>query len=244
MKRWKCPSCRRRAGVPVLYGLPSLAAVDAAGRGALVFGGCVLTDDDPPRCCTHCRAALWPGGVFAVPGAADDMRIVLHRRPTGRRLEGSVGEDGTLGLAWTGSGGPEPAAFLPGDDNEVLLVAMAVEVLGDCVRMSRWLERRGLAHVGTVAGPVERFSFGEDGMLAVGGPGGDLLLHGSVPRLLLHLVAALFGRQGHRTIGEFREWVEAVGLDLVGVDGGVCPPGRAARRRRSGPMAPPRRLSS
>lgn len=98
MKPWRCPNCRHHSGVPVRYGLPSLKAADAARRGELVLGGCVLTDD---------------------------------------------------------------------------------------------------------------------GMLVVSGPGGDLVLHGSVPRLLLHMAAALFGRHGHRTIAEFREWLEVMGLDLV-----------------------------
>ncbi len=51
-------------------------------------------------------------------------------------------------------------------------------------------------------------------MLAVSGRRGDLLLHGSLPRLLLHLVDGLFTRHGLRTISEFREWLEATGLDL------------------------------
>ena len=109
MKAWKCPNCGEKAGVPVQYGLPTRFAVEAAERGVLVLGGCVLTDDDPPRCCTACRAALWPGGVFAVPGAGGDLRVVLSGTRTGRRLEASVSADWAVTIAWRGEDPREAA---------------------------------------------------------------------------------------------------------------------------------------
>ena len=45
-----CPTCGA-AGVPILYGLPVSEAVDAADRGLLVLGGCIVADDSPQWRC-------------------------------------------------------------------------------------------------------------------------------------------------------------------------------------------------
>lgn len=37
--RRRCPRCRARAGVPILYGFPMEEAVAAAQRGDIVLGG-------------------------------------------------------------------------------------------------------------------------------------------------------------------------------------------------------------
>ena len=41
-----CPRCGARA-IPILRGLPSLEAFEAADRGEIALGGCVVTDEDP-----------------------------------------------------------------------------------------------------------------------------------------------------------------------------------------------------
>lgn len=46
-----CPRCGSGA-VPILRGLPSLEAFEAADRGELVLGGCLVADDDPTLACT------------------------------------------------------------------------------------------------------------------------------------------------------------------------------------------------
>lgn len=46
-----CPRCGGRA-VPILRGYPSPDAFDAADRGEVVLGGCIVTDDDPAFACT------------------------------------------------------------------------------------------------------------------------------------------------------------------------------------------------
>jgi len=45
-----CPTCSA-AAVPILYGLPVSEAVDAAERGLLVLGGCIVADDSPQWRC-------------------------------------------------------------------------------------------------------------------------------------------------------------------------------------------------
>jgi hypothetical protein len=204
MKTWRCPNCRAKAGVPVQYGLPTRAAAEAAARGELVLGGCVLTDDDPPRCCTNCRAALWPRGVYAVPGAAGDMRIVLAgRRTENRRLEASVSSDWTVTIAWIGDEPREPAMVVSADDADFLLVLLAAEVLDDGATLMRWLQNRGLGFVGSLEGPADRCSISGDGMVSFSGTGGDILIHSSVERLLLQLIETTYRRQAYRSIAEF-----------------------------------------
>lgn len=46
-----CPRCGARA-IPILRGLPSLEAFEAADRGEIALGGCVVTDDDLNFACT------------------------------------------------------------------------------------------------------------------------------------------------------------------------------------------------
>lgn len=50
----RCPRCGARAGVPIRYGLPSPGMFDAAARGEIALGGCVIGPDDPNRRCTSC----------------------------------------------------------------------------------------------------------------------------------------------------------------------------------------------
>jgi hypothetical protein len=58
-----CPRCRSHWVVPVLYGLPSEVAEEAALRGALAMGGCCPPSPWSERnqwCCKKCRFR-WPG---------------------------------------------------------------------------------------------------------------------------------------------------------------------------------------
>jgi len=215
MKAWKCPHCGERAGVPVQYGLPTRVAAEAAERGVLVLGGCVLTDDDPPRCCTACRAALWPGGVFAVPGAGGDLRIVLTGTRSGRRLEASVSADWAVTIAWRGEDPREAAMEVDPEDADLLLVLLAVEVLDDGAASMRWLEHRGLGFVGSLEGPADRCVISRDGMVSFGNADGGLLVHSSVERLLLHLTKSMYRRQGYRSVAELHGWLSGLGLDVV-----------------------------
>ena len=59
-KKEVCPRCGQRTVVDVLYGMPTHDAFEAAERGELILGGCVIVGDDPSRGCTSCG---WPGGV-------------------------------------------------------------------------------------------------------------------------------------------------------------------------------------
>lgn len=45
------PALRARA-IPILRGLPSLEAFEAADRGEIALGGCVVTDEDLDFACT------------------------------------------------------------------------------------------------------------------------------------------------------------------------------------------------
>jgi hypothetical protein len=48
-----CPRCGAGDLRPILYGLPTPQAFDAAARGQLVLGGCVVSDDGPTVACVH-----------------------------------------------------------------------------------------------------------------------------------------------------------------------------------------------
>jgi hypothetical protein len=50
-----CPACGGKTVVPIAYGLPGPEMQQAARRGELVLGGCVLWDDQPAFQCLECR---------------------------------------------------------------------------------------------------------------------------------------------------------------------------------------------
>lgn len=53
MRRVLCPACRERAGVPIVYGMPTVKMAEAVERGDwdVVLGGCSV---EPVT--AHCRA--------------------------------------------------------------------------------------------------------------------------------------------------------------------------------------------
>ncbi len=57
-----CPRCGRPS-VPIAYGYPSTELMEAAERGAVALGGCVIEDDQPTHQCRvgHQLRAQAPG---------------------------------------------------------------------------------------------------------------------------------------------------------------------------------------
>ena len=49
--------------MPILHGLPSFEAFEAADRREIVLGGCLVTDDDPEFACTGFGCGLRFGGL-------------------------------------------------------------------------------------------------------------------------------------------------------------------------------------
>lgn len=48
-----CPACGGKL-LPIVYGLPGPEACEAAERGEIALGGCIVTGDDPRLACTAC----------------------------------------------------------------------------------------------------------------------------------------------------------------------------------------------
>jgi hypothetical protein len=53
-RTYRCPSCKAKAGVTIIYGFPSPTTFEKADRNEVVIGGCVIEDDAPDRQCTSC----------------------------------------------------------------------------------------------------------------------------------------------------------------------------------------------
>ena len=51
-----CPLCRTPM-VPIAYGYPTGETFEAAERGEVVLGGCMVWDGRPTRQCPRCRYA-------------------------------------------------------------------------------------------------------------------------------------------------------------------------------------------
>ncbi len=54
-ERPACPNCGARQAIPILYGLPSPAMQEAADRGEIVLGGCVIAPEFPIWLCPVCE---------------------------------------------------------------------------------------------------------------------------------------------------------------------------------------------
>ena len=61
-----CPHCGSGDIIPILYGLPTKDAREAADKGLLALGGCVGGKESPDWLCKQCRKAFKasrkPGG--------------------------------------------------------------------------------------------------------------------------------------------------------------------------------------
>lgn len=64
-----CPACHRTVlPVPILWGYPTPDGMEAAERGDVVLGGCLVGDLDPTHVCPTCAARLmrFEDGEYAV----------------------------------------------------------------------------------------------------------------------------------------------------------------------------------
>lgn len=53
-QKYICPQCRERSGVDILYGMPTIEAIEMSDCGELVLGGCCFDLDAPERQCLAC----------------------------------------------------------------------------------------------------------------------------------------------------------------------------------------------
>ncbi len=49
-----CPRCGT-PGIPIIWGLPGADLAEAARRGEVILGGCLVTGDDADHECPACR---------------------------------------------------------------------------------------------------------------------------------------------------------------------------------------------
>ena len=49
-----CPRCAS-ACIPIVYGLPGSELIEAAIRGEVRLGGCIIEGEDPQWACTVCE---------------------------------------------------------------------------------------------------------------------------------------------------------------------------------------------
>jgi hypothetical protein len=57
-----CPACGSRI-IPVVYGMPDIGLVEAADRGEVEIGGCIVNPEMPTHVCTGEPAHSLRGGV-------------------------------------------------------------------------------------------------------------------------------------------------------------------------------------
>ena len=50
-----CPNCGSERVTPIVYGLPSVQGMEAAKRGEVVLGGCMVYDLSPRWFCQACH---------------------------------------------------------------------------------------------------------------------------------------------------------------------------------------------
>ena len=70
-----CPTCGSDRVVPVVYGMPGFELGEAADRGELVLGGCLISEDNPDLACLSCDARWKSEGVS---GEQTDLSPVVR----------------------------------------------------------------------------------------------------------------------------------------------------------------------
>jgi hypothetical protein len=53
-----CPRCKTDRAIRIVYGEPAPDVFEAADRGEIEIGGCVVTEDSPARRCKACGHAF------------------------------------------------------------------------------------------------------------------------------------------------------------------------------------------
>lgn len=53
-KRVACPKCQSKKSIPILYGEPTLKAIEEVEAGKYMLGGCCFSDQSPTRHCRDC----------------------------------------------------------------------------------------------------------------------------------------------------------------------------------------------
>lgn len=53
----RCPRCNGET-VPIAYGFPGAGMFEAAERGEILLGGCVIFEGQPTSRCSECGAAV------------------------------------------------------------------------------------------------------------------------------------------------------------------------------------------
>jgi hypothetical protein len=54
----RCPNCRSTEVVRIVYGLPTEEAEQAALRGEVILGGCIVEPGQPTHRCLECDTEL------------------------------------------------------------------------------------------------------------------------------------------------------------------------------------------
>jgi len=55
-----CPKCGSERTVPIVYGLPGPELQEAARRGEVLLGGCIVRPGQPTMACLHCKHGWRP----------------------------------------------------------------------------------------------------------------------------------------------------------------------------------------
>lgn len=53
-RRFRCPECKQKTGVSIIYGHPTEEAFEEAERSNVVLGGCIPESGAPDRQCLSC----------------------------------------------------------------------------------------------------------------------------------------------------------------------------------------------
>lgn len=76
-----CPRCQALSTIPIVYGKPVRAVLDAAERGLVELGGCAWDEGAPNHRCVECKHA-WNRThqqPLSIQRFADDSMIVLQK---------------------------------------------------------------------------------------------------------------------------------------------------------------------
>jgi hypothetical protein len=176
-----------------VYGYPDGGMMDAAERGEVALGGCMVGIDDPDRACPRCLVHLHRDRTYRLGDRG--MGVALAR--SAGTLTEAVLADGSLTVSRTAlyRGSPEgPGRTLvkvAGDDVGTAVLMLLVQRFGDVDDVAAWLDARSIPHDGEDHGPLIQVVF-DDEHLVLQQAAGSTRVHTTVAdRVVLGALADL-----------------------------------------------------
>jgi len=226
MARRICPRCSNRKLLSIVYGYPAGDLMEAAQRGEVALGGCMVTGDDPDRRCPDCRVDLYRDGTYRHTdgfGMGPDLLAVVLSHADDGVVEASIEMEGGLAIyryvlsAGAPASIPEVMVEVLGDDGPTASLMLMIQRFGADVDIPGWLTSRHIPFEGGASGLLERVAVDADGVRFYQ-TGGDTWVPPGEPaaRVLLGTLVDLIADGTFSGVDDLAGWLAEHGVEVAG----------------------------